>query len=78
MTLLGTIKNAVYKGGELLGMNTGLDNIIDDPRIALSADEVSRIREDKRYYQNDLIPYKWRNSYGDIVDVPVQSSNVVA
>lgn len=78
MTLLGTIKNAVYKGGELLGMNTGLDNIIDDPRIALSADEVSRIREDKRYYQNDLTPYKWRNSYGDIVDVPVQSSNVVA
>lgn len=78
MNPLGIIKNAIIKGGELLGMNTGLDSIIDDPRIALPADEVSRIRLAKRYYQNDLTPYKLINSYGERIDVPVQPLNITA
>lgn len=76
MSLLSNIKNFFSKGGELLGMNTGLNSIIDDPRIALTSDEVERINVAKRYYQNDLSPYHLVNSYGGRFKAPVQPLNV--
>lgn len=48
----------------MAGITTGLSKITDDPRVNLPASEILRIEDDKKYYQDDLAPYKLKNSYG--------------
>lgn len=52
MGLWASIKGLFRKGGAKLGMIKSLGAITDDPRIAVSAEEYTRIRKAKDYYSD--------------------------
>lgn len=52
MGLWASIKSLFRKGGAKLGMIKSLGAITDDPRIAVPAEEYTRIRRAKDYYSD--------------------------
>ena len=52
MGLWASIKGLFRKGGAKLGMIKSLGAITDDPRIAVPAEEYTRIRKAKDYYSD--------------------------
>ena len=59
MGLWASIKNLFRKGGAKLGMIKSLGAITDDPRIAVPAEEYTRIRRAKDYYSDKPVDVKY-------------------
>lgn len=76
MNLLNKIKNFFKIGGAKLGMVRQLENITDDPRIAIPSSEYERIKIAKAYYANDLKKVTFRNSKGRAYRRQLNSLNI--
>lgn len=59
MGLWASIKSLFRKGGAKLGMIKSLGAITDDPRIAVPAEEYTRIRRAKDYYSDKPVDVKY-------------------
>ena len=58
------IKNWFKKGGVKLGMVKELNDITEHPKIAISKDEINRIRDNLRHYQSSYDKVQYMNSEG--------------
>ena len=62
--MLEKIKNWFKKGGVKLGMVEELKDITEHPKIAISKDEVNRIRDNIKHYQSSYDNVQYTNSEG--------------
>lgn len=73
MNIKETLHDFFTKGKISMGLGKSLANITDDPRVNLPVSEIERIREDLRYYRNDMKDIKFYNSKNELRQRPISS-----
>lgn len=70
------LKNLLRIGGAKVGVVQTLNDITDHPKISTNANELTRIRENKRIYRNTFGDVTYTNSDGHEMKRPFHSLNV--
>ena len=70
------LKNLLRIGGAKVGVVQTLNDITDHPKISTNANELMRIRENKRIYRNTFGDVTYTNSDGHEMKRPFHSLNV--
>lgn len=70
------LKNLLRIGGAKVGVVQMLNDITDHPKISTNANELTRIRENKRIYRNTFGDVTYTNSDGHEMKRPFHSLNV--
>lgn len=76
MSIWQGIKDLFKRGGQAMGVNSGLNKVTDDSRVNLPESEILRIERAKQYYKDDLQPYELINSFGHTIKRDVRSINI--